>query len=106
MDRLFGYRLRDLRVEKELTGSQLAAMVGTSKGTVAHWEAGDYYPNNDKMVLLADSLGVTIDYLMGRTSCKKSISVLTASGEQIVDLKEFTPDQQELIRSMIKQFNK
>lgn len=105
MDRLFGYRLRDLRTEKELTGAALGAIVGVPRGTIAHWEAGDFYPNNERLVALANALDVSIDYLMGRTDCRKPISVLTATGDSIVDLKEFTPEQQELIKSMIRQFN-
>lgn len=105
MDKVFGYRLAALRSEKRLTGTQLGNLIGVPKGTIAKWEKGMYYPNNDRLVLLADIFDVTTDYLMGRTDNKKSISVLTAEGEQIVNLNEFTQEQQELIKSMIKQFN-
>lgn len=105
MDKQFGYRLRYLRTEKGITGTKLGELVGAKKGLVAQWESGKCYPNNDRLVLLADYFDVTTDYLMGRTDNKKSISVLTAEGEQIVNLNEFTQEQQELIKSMIKQFN-
>lgn len=106
MSNVFGYRLGMLRSEREMTCAALGALLGVPKGTIANWEAGRYYPNNDRLVALADIFNVSVDYLMGRTDCKQPISVLTAEGEQVVDLNEFSPEQQELIKSLIKQFKK
>ena len=102
----FGYRLASLRSEKGLTGKQLGELVGANKSIVAQWESGRNYPNNEKLIKLADIFGVTIDYLMGRTDSKQSINVLTAKGEEVVDLSNFTQEQQDLIKSLIKQFQK
>ena len=103
---LFGYRLREARTDKNLTGLKLGDLLGVPKGTIAHWEAGDFFPNNERIIAIADILDVSVDYLLGRTNCKKSIAVLTAEGEQMVDLSEFEPEQQELIKSLIRQFKK
>lgn len=102
----FGYRLREARTDKGLTGSKLGAIIGVPKGAIAHWEAGDYFPNNDRIIALANALDVSIDFLMCRTDCKQPVSVLTDSGDRIVDLNEFKPEQQELIKALINQFKK
>lgn len=102
----FGYRLASLRAERGLTGKQLGEMIGADKTIIAQWESGKCYPNNERLIKLADIFGVTIDYLMGRTDSKQSINVLTAKGEEVVDLSNFTQEQQDLIKSLIKQFQK
>lgn len=106
MDKKFAYRLSALRNEKNITAKYLGDLLSIPRGTIAHWEAGDFYPNNERLVQLADFFGVSVDYLLGRTDCKSSISVLTAEGEQVVDLNEFSSDQQEIIKSLIRQFKK
>lgn len=106
MDRKFGYRLAALRCERDLTCARLGELIGVPKGTISNWENGNYYPNNDRLVALADLFGVSTDYLMGRTDSKKSIQVLTAEGEKVISLDEFTPEQQELIKALVRQFKK
>lgn len=104
--KVFSIRLGGLRNEAGITAQQLGERIGVPRGTIAHWEAGDFYPNNERLVALADALNCSIDYLMGRTDCKNSISVLTAEGDRVVDLAEFTEEQQELIKSLVRQFKK
>lgn len=106
MDKKFAYRLIELRSEKGLTGYQVDVLINVPKGTVANWEKGSYYPNNDRLIALADLFDVTTDYLLGRTDNKKSIKVLTSEGnEEVLNLNSLTTEQQELIKSMIRQFN-
>lgn len=41
-----------------------------SVSTVTNWEAGNYSPDRTNLVALADVLGVTVDYLLGRSNNK------------------------------------
>lgn len=61
-------RLKELRIEKELTQRQLAAKINTFPQNITYWETGER-PCNDiaKQNALADFFNVSLDYLHGRT---------------------------------------
>lgn len=64
----FGERLKELRLEKNLTQDQLSkALKGAiTQAAIAYWEQNKRTPTVDAVFLLADFFGVTIDYLVGR----------------------------------------
>ena len=51
----------------------LAMKMGIWQTTVSAWETGRAIPITDKLVELADVLGVSIDWLMGRTGAKREM---------------------------------
>lgn len=59
-------RLKELRIQRGLTQTQVGDLIGVSCVTIARYEAGDREPSNAKISTLADYFGVTVDYLMGR----------------------------------------
>ena len=61
----FSERLKELRLEKNLTQSELAQETGISQAGIAKWETGDRNPSVDCLIILAKFFGVTIDYLVG-----------------------------------------
>lgn len=63
--RLVHRRIREFRRRLELTQAQLGDRIGTDKGTVSHWENGDYAPGGKSLPKLAYALGVSIDDLYG-----------------------------------------
>lgn len=65
---IFGKRLKELRVEKELTQEQLGRIFNIRKGTVSNWENGNRFPDEKTIIKLADFFDVSIDYLLGRTN--------------------------------------
>lgn len=52
--------LRMKRLEKELTQSQLAEMVGVTRQTIAFIEKGEFSPSIVLALKLADALGMSI----------------------------------------------
>ncbi len=62
----FGERLRQLRQTRRLFQKELAEALGTSRNTVASWEAGHRTPEMAAAQRLADYFGVSLDYLVGR----------------------------------------
>ena len=63
----FGERLKRLRENKNLSVPQLAQAAGVGKVTIWECERGEVaYPRMDTLILLADTLGVTLDELVGR----------------------------------------
>ena len=55
-----------------MTQAELAKRLGVAQQTVAAWESGRAMPAADKLVALADVLGVTTDALLGRPVPKVS----------------------------------
>lgn len=58
-------RLREARKRKHLTMKELGTMVGVTEAAISHYELGKRQPDNEIIVKLSNSLGVTVDYLLG-----------------------------------------
>lgn len=63
----FGKIVKAVRQKRNLTQKQLALDTGTSERTIQTYEGNVKKPSYDILIALADSLGVSIDYLCGRT---------------------------------------
>lgn len=63
----FPERLFTTRREQHLTQSQLADKAGVHKQMIFDYERGKYEPRGFILCCLADALGVTMDFLYGRT---------------------------------------
>lgn len=62
----FPDRLRKIREEKGLNQAQLAEKTGLQPSAISHFEKGRRSPSFDNLRVLADSLGVSTDHLLGR----------------------------------------
>ena len=62
---IFGERLKDLRIEKNLTQKQLANLTDISKSMISSYEIGESEPTMTKLIALSKFFKVTIDYLCG-----------------------------------------
>ena len=60
----FPKRLKILRQQKGLSQSELGALVDVHYTHIGKYERGESSPSLETFVLLADSLGVTIDHLV------------------------------------------
>lgn len=65
-DNEIGSRIRDLRKELCYSQDQLANLTHLSRITIARYEAGNVEPGARALAKLADALGVTTDFLVGR----------------------------------------
>ena len=61
----FSGRVKQLRGERGLTHSQIAAFLGKSEGAVRSWEMSRSNPDIGTLVKLAEYFDVTTDYLLG-----------------------------------------
>ena len=80
--RSFGEILTSLREERGIYQKELAAILKVSVGTVSNYENNIHFP-------LADYFGVTVDYLLGRTSYRYSLDTLNeeyAPGMTVAEL--------------------
>jgi len=59
-------RYERLRNEKGVTDYRVSKDTGIATATLVAWKQGKYTPKVDKLAILAEYFGVTIEYLMGR----------------------------------------
>ena len=87
--RSFGEILTSLREERGIYQKELAAILKVSVGTVSNYENNIHFPNQEALLQLADYFGVTVDYLLGRTSYRYSLDTLNeeyAPGMTVAEL--------------------
>lgn len=92
----FGYRLRDLRLERKLTQTQVAKYLNLSKSTISGYENNIKFPSINVLIHLSVLYGVSADYILGLENRKMmSIDGLTESQQQMfgILLKEFKSGQ-------------
>lgn len=63
---MFGKRLNETRKALGITAQQMADYICVTLRTYRNYECGRSYPDYEKLVLIADKLGVFTDYLLGR----------------------------------------
>lgn len=65
--KLLGERIRSCRIKAELSQDGLATILGMKRTNIANYEAGRVIPPGNVLVELAETFGVTTDYLLGIT---------------------------------------
>lgn len=86
---LRGERLRELRLQAQLTQEELAERLAVHQGQIYRYESGNTDPDGDIVGRMAKVLLVTTDYLLG----------LTDSPTQEISEGDLSPDERELIRA-------
>lgn len=61
----FGKRLKEERIRKNLSQTQLGDLVGVTKVAICGYETGKRVPSVDTLLKLANELGITPNYLLG-----------------------------------------
>ena len=63
---MFGTRLNQLRKRKGYTALQMATILSVGLRTYRHYESEHSAPSFNTLVKIADTLDVSIDWLLGR----------------------------------------
>lgn len=66
MEEIFAERLRELLWHKKITQAELSARTGLTSAAISHYVNGKQCPHSAALVLIADALNVSTDYLLGR----------------------------------------
>lgn len=61
-------RIRDLREDKDMNQTQVAALLNTSQTVYSRYERGFQTIPVEHLLILADFYGVSTDYILGRTN--------------------------------------
>ena len=64
-------RIRDLREDRDMNQTQIAAILGMSQTGYSKYEIGRNDIPTDVLIKLADFYSVSVDYLLGRTDNPK-----------------------------------
>ena len=65
--KIFGERLKELRLERKLTQNSLAKTLNVSGNTVYAWENDKQEPSMPTLLKLSEIFGVSLDYLFGKS---------------------------------------
>lgn len=61
-----GKKLKELRLQKEYTQIDIAEKLNVSRQAVSRWETGSSSPDGNKLMLLGELYGVSVDELLGQ----------------------------------------
>lgn len=64
------YRLKDLREDNDKTQKEIANIIGTSAQYYQKYEKGLFDIPFERVIILANYYGVSLDYIAGRTNNK------------------------------------
>ena len=94
-------RLRKCREQRGLSQKQVALEVGVKPPTVSQWESGVKIPSRKNVAKLASLYGVTVDYLLDRSSETDSLTFAELSADEaklIQDYRNLNQQGREYIR--------
>ena len=80
-------RIKELRLEKQLSQKELASIIGCNQTAVGKYERGFLEPNITTLTLLANFFNVSVDYLIGRADDFGNVNVVTNGAELTKDEK-------------------
>ncbi|MBQ2769233.1 MAG: helix-turn-helix transcriptional regulator [Clostridia bacterium] len=61
----FSTRLKELRIERNITQATLAKEIGYSQRAVSKWELDKTEPTASALIKLSEFFGETVQYLLG-----------------------------------------
>lgn len=74
----FAKRLRETRKKQHLTQEELAEEADISRVMITRYENAQVMPTVDVLISLSDALGVSIDYLLGRSEESRLITPINS----------------------------
>lgn len=99
---MFPERLKFAREMRKMNQEQLAEAARLQSSAISHFETGKRKPSFDNLKKLADALGVTTDYLLGRTTDPEGHGA--PSDPLYRDFQKLDQDGRDVARRVIRQF--
>lgn len=97
----FGQRLKEIRVQKNLTGEELGNILNVTKVAISNWESGRKFPSQDILISIADYFNISLDFLLCRTNEKRVFFHDKCKQENLekimLSFNELSFDSQEII---------
>lgn len=64
-------RLRELRLERNMSQQRLAMELSMTQNTISRYENGEREPGIKELIRIADYFNVSLDYLLARSEQKR-----------------------------------
>jgi transcriptional regulator with XRE-family HTH domain len=94
---LFGERLQKARKERKVSQDELAKKLGVHAPIIGRYERGEVNPSIEVAAKIADTLGISLDYLTGLSNQFLDKEII----KQINELQELkTEDQQHILKTL------
>ena len=97
---IIGNKILALRKERTWSQQQLAKMIGTSGPIIGRYERGEMVPSVEVAKKLADTLGITLDYMVddaGRNADIKDKAML----QRLMDIEAMETEDKKAIVQVI-----
>lgn len=85
----FGDRLRNLRLEKNMTQEEVASYFGLHKTRISQYELNKRQADDDMKKKLAEFFNVSLDYLLGKTDIRESADDILRGKEPTIALHSY-----------------
>lgn len=95
MEAGFSERLKELRTDKNMTQGELAQALNLTRPTITYYESGVRSPDAQKLILIADYFGISIDYLLGRTNNRRLWNIKDDALNVVEAFFNLTDEQKE-----------
>ena len=102
----FSNILRQLRSEKNISTYKLADILHVSRSSISNYETGIRTPSYELLVEIANFFNVSIDYLLGRTSDRRTADQILEEYCVIADVRNLDKYQKDFIVDFIKTYLK
>ena len=102
----FSNILRQLRSEKNISTYKLADILHVSRSSISNYETGIRTPSYELLVEIATFFNVSIDYLLGRTSDRRTADQILEEYSVICDVKNLDKKKKDFIINFIKTYLK
>lgn len=88
-----GQKIAELRKERKISQNEFGKRVGTSGDIIGRYKRDEVKPSIEVASKIADTLEVSLDYLMGKTQSQVDNSLL----KRLDDLSQLPPDAKNQI---------
>ena len=100
--KLIGKRIKDIRMQQEITQEQLSEFADITSGYLSKIETGIGKPSLEVLISISYSLGVSLDDIVYANTRMENFGIVKRSILKTID--ECTASEQELICHMIQSF--
>ena len=95
-----GDRIASLRKKLKMSQNELGKQVGTSGDIIGRYERDEVNPSIEVASKVADTLKVSLDYLMGKTDFELDRSII----DRVVDIQSLPEDDRSCILKNVDAF--
>lgn len=97
----FNEKLLDLRKKQGLSQEELGMELSVSRQTISKWESGQSYPDFQRLVMLSDYFGMSLDELV-RDLDVQDVRERSLTEEKVASLYSDVERGKELLRKCVK----